>query len=228
MASRPLHGSRLAPLEGPATHLVVFVHGYGADGEDLISLAGHWQELLPTVAFAAPNAPDRVPGAPQGYQWFGLSRMDPHEMSNGVMTAGPVLEGFLAEELARLGLGPDRLALVGFSQGTMLALHVGLNAAQKPAAIVGFSGVLATPPPKDAALPPILLAHGNADQVIPVQALFAAATALGRAGAAVQWHMAHGVGHGIDPVGLDLAGLFLAQAFAGLLRQAGPASCPLP
>lgn len=228
MALRPLSGQRLAPLRGAATDLVVLVHGYGADGNDLISLAGHWQDLLPTTAFVAPNAPDRVPGAPSGFQWFGLTRMDPHEMAKGVAAAGPVLDAFLDQELARLRLGPDRLALVGFSQGTMLSLHVGLHRAIKPAAIVGFSGLLAAPPPPGGAAPPILLAHGNADQVIPVQAMFAAAVELGAAGAAVQWHMANGVGHGIDPVGLDLAGQFLSMGFAGLLRREGAISCPVP
>src|ERR1700761_9554614 len=160
MALRALSGPRLPPARGSATHLVVLVHGYGADGNDLISLAGHWQSLLPTTAFVAPNAPDRVPGAPSGYQWFGITRLDPHEMAKGVLAAGPVLDAFLDQELSRLGLGADRLALVGFSQGTMLSLHVGLGRAEKPAAIVGFSGLLAAAPPTDGAAPPIFLAHG--------------------------------------------------------------------
>jgi phospholipase/carboxylesterase len=224
MALRPLSGPRLPPLRGQATHLVVLVHGYGADGNDLIALAGHWQSLLPTTAFVAPNAPDRVPGAPSGFQWFGLTRMDPHELANGVAAAGPILDAFLNQELDRLGLAHDRLALVGFSQGTMLSLHVGLTRPTKPAAIVGFSGLLAAPPPAGAA-PPILLAHGNADNVIPVQAMFAAAVELGAAGAAVQWHMADGVGHGIDPVGLEMAGRFLDMGFRGALKLQSEISC---
>ena len=145
-----LTGPTLAPARRPATHLVVLVHGYGADGNDLIGLAQHWQGLLPTVAFAAPNAPPRVPGAP-GFQWFPISRIDPHEMQKGVEIAGPVLEEYLDAELARLGLPPENLALAGFSQGTMLSLHVGLRRKAKPAAIVGFSGMLPAPPPTDAA-----------------------------------------------------------------------------
>src|SRR6201995_4770022 len=151
--ARPLSGPRLPPARGNATHLVVLVHGYGADGNDLISLAGHWQSLLPTTEFVAPNAPDRVPGAPSGFQWFGLTRMDPQELSRGVAAAGPLLDGFLDQELSRLGLSADRLALVGFSQGTMLALHVGLHRPAKPAAIVGFSGLLAAPPPAGSPAP---------------------------------------------------------------------------
>jgi phospholipase/carboxylesterase len=220
-----LTGPTLPPARGPATHLVVLVHGYGADGNDLIGLASHWQGLLPTVAFAAPNAPTRVPGAP-GFQWFPISRIDPHEMQKGVEIAGPVLEDYLDAELARLGLPPENLALAGFSQGTMLSLHVGLRRKVKPAAIVGFSGMLPAPPPESAApFPPILLTHGDSDQVIPPQALFMAATQLGLSGAAVQWHLAGGMGHGIDPEGLAMAGQFLNLAFRGLLKGAGETRC---
>ena len=209
----------MAPAKGPATHLVVLVHGYGADGQDLIGLAQHWQSLLPTVAFAAPNAPTRVPGGP-GYQWFPISRIDPHEMRKGAEVAAPVLDEYLNAELARLGLPPERLALAGFSQGTMLSLHVGTRRKVRPAAIVGFSGLLPGPP-DEGEIPPVLLTHGDSDQVIPPQAMFAAASQLGLAGAAVQWHLAPGMGHGIDPEGLMIAGQFLNLAFRGLLKNQG-------
>ena len=210
----------MAPAKGAATHLVVLVHGYGADGQDLIGLAQHWQGLLPTVAFAAPNAPTRIAGGP-GYQWFPISRIDPHEMRKGVEAAAPVLDEYLDGELARLGLPPERLALAGFSQGTMLSLHLGLRRAVKPAAIVGFSGLLPGAPPALAEFPPILLTHGDSDQVIPPQAMFLAASDLGAAGAGVQWHLAPGMGHGIDPEGLMIAGQFLSLAFRGLLKSQG-------
>jgi phospholipase/carboxylesterase len=219
-----LSGPTLAPASGTATHLVVLVHGYGADGNDLIGLAEHWRGLLPTVAFAAPNAPTRVPGS-QGYQWFPISRIDPHEMKKGVEAAAPVLDEYLDAELARLNLPPERLALAGFSQGTMLSLHLGLRRAAPPAAIVGFSGLLPGPPPDLAEFPPILLTHGDQDQVIPPQALFLAAGQLGVAGAAVQWHLAPGMGHGIDPEGLMMAGGFLHLAFRGLLKSRDEVSC---
>jgi phospholipase/carboxylesterase len=220
-----LQGPRLAPLQGPATHLVVLVHGYGADGNDLISLASHWQELLPTCEFVAPNAPERVPGAPNGFQWFTLTDFSPPEKARGVQMAAPVLEDFLKMEEARLGLTSDHVALVGFSQGTMLSLAVGLR--RRVAAVVGFSGQLVAPPPAGAVAPPILLTHGSADQVIPALAMFDSAMMLGAAGACVQWHLSHGVGHGIDQVALDMAGYFLADAFAGRLARSGPASCLL-
>jgi phospholipase/carboxylesterase len=213
----------MAPVRGAPTHLVVLVHGYGADGQDLIGLAQHWQSLLPTTAFAAPNAPARIPGGP-GYQWFPISRIDPHEMRKGVEAAAPVLDEYLDAELARLGLPPERLALVGFSQGTMLSLHLGLSRKVRPAAVVGFSGLLAVPPASSefgVEIPPILLTHGDSDQVIPPQAMFVAAGQLGLAGAAVQWHLAPGMGHGIDPEGLMIAGQFLNLAFRGLLKSQG-------
>ncbi|HEY5238775.1 MAG TPA: phospholipase [Rhizomicrobium sp.] len=229
MAARPITGPRLAPARGPATHLVVLCHGYGADGNDLIGLAPHWQKLLPTVAFVSPNAPERVPGS-QGFQWFPISRLDPREMQKGVESAAETLNAFLDAELARLELPGDRLALVGFSQGTMMSLHVGLKRAVKPAAIVGFSGML---PGADqlgqlpADTPPIFLAHGDADQMIPPQALFVSAGALGHAGASVQWHLARGVGHSIDQAGLVLGGQFLAMAFRGILARKGEIACAL-
>lgn len=218
-----LSGPTIAPARGKPTHLVVLVHGYGADGQDLIGLAQHWQQLLPTVAFAAPNAPARIPGGP-GYQWFPISRIDPHEMQKGVEGAAPVLDAYLDAELARLDLPPENLALAGFSQGTMLSLHLGLRRKVKPAAIVGFSGLLPGPVPAGE-IPPILLTHGDSDQVIPPQAMFLAASQLGRAGAAVQWHLAPGMGHGIDPEGLMMAGGFLAMAFRGLLKSQGEVGC---
>jgi phospholipase/carboxylesterase len=219
-----LDGPRMAPLKGPATHLVLLCHGYGSDGNDLIGLAPHWQKILPGAAFVAPNAPERVPGA--GYQWFALSRIDPQETSRGTQAAAPKLNAFIDAELARLNLTGDKLALVGFSQGTMMSLHVGLRRDPAPAAIVGFSGMLATPetllPLQNA--PPVLLIHGDADQVIPPQALFMSANALAAAGVPVQWHLSKGLGHGIDPVGLGLATQFLADAFSGRAPRTGPVS----
>lgn len=227
MALRALSGPRLPPARGPASHLVVLCHGYGADGEDLIGLAPHWQQLLPTAAFVAPNAPEPCAAGP-GYQWFPISRLDPMAMRQGVRSAAATLEAFLDQELARLGLGEDSLALVGFSQGTMLSLHVGLK--RRPAAIVGYSGLLAEEPPQqDAKSPPVLLIHGDSDPMIPADYLLLSATALARAGLRVQWHLSPGTPHAIDPGGLALGGAFLSLAFRGLLAASAPeVSCPLP
>lgn len=215
-----LNGPRLPAASGKADRLVIFCHGYGADGNDLIDLGRHWQRQLPTTAFASPHAPERCAMSPMGYQWFGITRMQPDEMLRGVERAAPVLNAFIDAELARLGVDASRLALVGFSQGTMMSLHVGLRRPVAPAAIVGFSGALPGAeklPSEIVVRPPVLLIHGDADEMIPVQALHAAANGLGAAGVAVRWHVSRGIGHGIAPDGLDLAGRFLADAFAGKL-----------
>jgi phospholipase/carboxylesterase len=225
-----LNGPRLPPASGKADRLVVFCHGYGADGNDLIGLGQHWQRLMPTAAFVSPHAPERCAMSPMGYQWFGISRLDPAEMARGVSSAAPVLEAFIDAELARLGLDASRLALVGFSQGTMMSLHVGLRRKVSPSAIVGFSGMLPGAdrlPGEIAARPPVLLIHGDADEVIPVEALFASAHGLGAAGVRAAWHVSRGVGHGIAPDGLEIAGNFLADAFAGKLANAAD-SAPQP
>jgi phospholipase/carboxylesterase len=216
-----LTGPRVPARSVKADRLVILLHGYGANGEDLISLAPHWQRLLPTTAFSAPNAPQVCPLAPGGYQWFEITRLDPALMSQGVESGAPSLEAYIESELSRHSLQPSQLALVGFSQGTMMALHVGLRCAVPPAAIVGYSGALAGADRLSDEIkvkPPVLLIHGDADEMIPVQALHMAAQALGLAGIAVRWHISRGTGHGIDAEGLELGGKFLSDAFAGRLK----------
>jgi phospholipase/carboxylesterase len=216
-----LHGPRLAPRSGSARQLVVLLHGYGADGNDLIELGRTWQHELPEAAFVSPHAPEPCGQAPVGRQWFALTFRDPNERWVGVRQARPVLERFIDAELARLGLPPSALALVGFSQGTMMALHIGLRRPVAPAAIVGYSGLLVVPPDSDldafaaeiAARPPVLLVHGDQDDLIPPQALFQTAQGLAALDVPVEWHMSAGVGHGIDPEGLRHGGEFLAHNF---------------
>jgi phospholipase/carboxylesterase len=217
-----LDGPRLSPRSGTARQLVVFLHGYGADGNDLIEIGRAWQQLLPQAAFVSPHAPEPCGQAPVGRQWFALTFRDPNERWVGANKAAPLLERFLDAELARQQLPPSALALVGFSQGTMMALHVGLRRAVPPAAIVGYSGLLVLPPdgsPETLAAdirsrPPVLLVHGDQDELIPVQALFQGSQALAAIGVPVEWHLSAGVGHGIDPEGLRHGGEFLARCFA--------------
>ena len=141
-----LDGPRLPPASGQkASHLVVFLHGYGADGDDLIGLGQEWAPYLPTVAFASPHAPEPCSMSPMGRQWFPLSRRDESERLAGVESAAPALNAFLDAELARHDLTHDKLMLVGFSQGTMMALHVLPRRDQAVAGIVGVSGRLLVP-----------------------------------------------------------------------------------
>jgi phospholipase/carboxylesterase len=220
-----LDGPRIEPRQGPARQLIVFLHGYGADGNDLIELGRMWQDLLPNAAFVSPHAPEPCGQAPMGRQWFELTFRDPNERWTGVNQVAPVLERFFDAELARRNLPASALALVGFSQGTMMALHVGLRRASAPMAIVGYSGLLVTPPEAEIetftagirSRPPVLLVHGDRDDLIPVQALNMAANGLAALGVPVEWHISAGVGHGIDPDGLRMGGEFLAKA----ARRAG-------
>jgi phospholipase/carboxylesterase len=217
-----LQGPRIDPPRGRrASAVVVLLHGYGANGDDLIALADAWRPALPNTAFVAPNAPQPIPGMYGGLQWFALSMRDPSEYWRGVASAQPLLDRFLDAELARHGLGPERLVLVGFSQGTMMALHVGLRRATAPAGIVAYSGLLAGPEhlAETQARPPVLLVHGEADDLIPVEALHVAREALAAAGVPVEWHVRPRLGHGIDPEAQWLAGNFIAQ----VLRDTGQA-----
>jgi phospholipase/carboxylesterase len=217
-----LSGPRLEPKSRrPARQLVVFVHGYGADGNDLIEIGRAWQDLLPDAAFVSPHAPEPLEGASMGRQWFALTFRDPHERWRGVNAAAPALERFLDAELARRALPASALALVGFSQGTMMSLHVGLRRAAAPAAIVGYSGLFVLPNPaapdgvagEVRARPPVLLIHGENDDLIPAEALFHAAETLAALGIPTEWHLSPGIGHGIDPEGLRHGGAFLARRF---------------
>jgi phospholipase/carboxylesterase len=219
-----LDGPRLEPRTGSARQLVVFLHGYGADGNDLIDIGRAWQGLLPHAAFVSPHAPEPCGQAPVGRQWFPLTFRDPNERWTGVNKAAPVLTSFLDAELKRRNLPPSALTLVGFSQGTMMALHVGLRRATAPAAIVGYSGLLAVPPdvnPETFAAevrsrPPVLLVHGDRDDLIPPQALFHASSGLVALGVPVEWHLSYGIGHGIDQEGLRHGGEFLARRLSSV------------
>lgn len=224
-----LDGPRIQANAGRATALVVFLHGYGADGNDLIEIGRQWRALLPNAAFISPHAPERCTASPMGRQWFALSNRPPDDPSgaeerwNGVVKARGAIDAFLDAELQRLGLDESKLALVGFSQGTMMALHVGLRRRLAPAGIVGYSGMLvgaerlSEVAARDArgAPPPVLLIHGDQDPLIPIDATFMAAEVLAGAGIPVQWHISFGVGHGIDAGGLRHGGQFLARALSG-------------
>ena len=216
-----LDGPRLAPKGGPARQLVVFVHGYGADGNDLIEIGRAWQVFLPHAAFVSPHAPHPCGQAPMGREWFPLTFRDPDERWTGVNAAAPAFDRFIDAELTRHKLPPSALALVGFSQGTMMSLHAGLRRAVPPAAIVGYSGMLVLEgdsdldgyKPQMRARPPVLLVHGDQDDLIPIQALLHATQGLAALEVPVEWHISAGIGHGIDDEGLRQGGDFLARRF---------------
>jgi phospholipase/carboxylesterase len=210
-----LSGPSAQPAAGGAPRsLVIFLHGYGSNGEDLIGLAPYWQEALPHTLFLAPNAPERCPGAPGGYQWWALSDLSPTARAAGVRRPAAVLNACIDAQLAAHGLAEDRLALVGFSQGTMMALHVGPRRQKTLAGIVGYSGMLADPEALVSEVrskPPVLLVHGDADPVLPVAALGAASLALQQQGFEVSAHISPGLAHSIDAAGLRLGEDFLRR-----------------
>lgn len=219
MQTITLDGPSVAPKSGGAPkQLVVFLHGYGSSGEDLISLAPYWADLLPDAEFVSPNAPFPCEQNPfGGFQWFGLEDRSAEMRLGGTRAAATQLDAFLDEALKARGLDESKLALVGFSQGTMMALHVGPRRIVAPAAIVGYSGALIAPEALAAELesrPPVLLVHGMADPVVPFAAMGAAAQALKALGLKVEALARPGLPHSIDPDGLARGGRFLQEKLA--------------
>ncbi len=216
--SAPLSGPSFGPLDGgDPRQLVILLHGVGADGNDLIGLAPHWAQQLPGALFISPDGPEPYDMAPVGRQWFSLMNRAPEVVAAGIKSAAPVLTRFIDAALAQFGLDEGALALVGFSQGTMMALHVALNRDRPVAALLGYSGALAGPEAEAGAFrarPPVMLIHGDCDDVVPVERHFDAVEKLLAADVAVTAHVCPGLGHGIDNEGLGLGGAFLAAAFS--------------
>ncbi|WP_370401674.1 alpha/beta hydrolase [Sulfitobacter sp. JB4-11] len=214
--TRVLQAERRAPVSGSTRSVVVFLHGYGANGADLLGLADPLGEHLPDTLFVAPDAPENVPGMPMGFQWFPIPWIDgssEEESERGMMQAVADLNAFLDALMVDEDVLPEQVVLFGFSQGTMMALHVAPRREDAVAGIVAFSGRLLSPEAlKDdvQVRPPVLLVHGDADDVVPPQSLPQAAEALQEAGwEDVYAHIMKGTGHGIAPDGLSVALAFM-------------------
>ncbi len=204
-----LSGPERAPKSGDKPkHLIMFLHGYGADGNDLIGLSPMLANDFPDAEFISPNAPFPCEMSPSGRQWFTLLDRSPQIMLRGAMDAAPLLNTFIDAQLKRFALTDDKLALVGFSQGTMMALFSALRRPKACAGIVGFSGSLVG---EEGIIskPPVCLIHGNADDVVPYGAMALASAVLKHEGLSVETHTRPGMGHGIDPEGLNIAVKFL-------------------
>lgn len=211
-----LNYAQMMPKSGEAEKLVVFLHGLGADGQDLIELAQHFVPSLPMVEFIAPNAPHKCDMGPMGYQWFSLLSRTPDDMVKGARSVVAHLNGFLDLELERRGLADKDLALVGFSQGTMMALYAALRRPEAIAGVLGFSGAnIHSEEWHDniTAKPPIMLIHGANDDVVDPMASKAAQIELAEIGVSVEHHQRPNLGHGIDPEGIRLGSEFLKKCF---------------
>lgn len=214
---RGLDSKRAGAPRGEASALVVLLHGYGADGADLLGLADPLGPHMPGVAFVAPDAPERCTGNPMGFQWFPIPWIDgssQEEAEAGMAAAVGDLDAYLDRVLEDEGLSADRMILLGFSQGTMMALHVAPRRRDAVAGVVGFSGRLLSPETladEVVSRPPVLLIHGDADDVVPPDSLPAAAEGLQAAGLDVYAHIMKGTAHGIAPDGLSVALAFMRE-----------------
>jgi phospholipase/carboxylesterase len=209
-----LTGPAMPPVRGGAPDaLVVLLHGYGADGNDLIALAPHLGQAVPGAQFVSPNAPFPCEMG-FGRQWYGAANRSTEAYLAGSRAAASILDGFLDDQLAALGLEEGRLALIGFSQGTMMSLHVAPRRPTACAGVVGYSGRLVAPdllPEEAVSRPPVMLVHGDADAVVPYEALAEAQAGLEAAGFVVESHTRPGLGHGIDQEAMALGARFLAR-----------------
>ncbi|MYM54124.1 alpha/beta hydrolase [Thalassovita mangrovi] len=214
--TRVLQAGRKEPKSGETRSVVVFLHGYGANGADLLGLADPLSDHLPDTLFIAPDAPENCAGAPFGYQWFPIPWIDgssEEEAERGMVQAAQDLNAFLDAVLIDEDLLPEQMVLFGFSQGTMMSLHVAPRREDEVAGIVAFSGRLLSPEllaDEAVSKPPVLLVHGDQDDVVPVQSLPEAAEALQQAGFEdVYAHIMKGTAHGIAPDGLSVALAFM-------------------
>ena len=213
-----LKGPAFAPASGGrAKQLVILLHGVGADGDDLIGLAPVLAQVLPDAEFLAPNAPEPCDMAPMGYQWFSLQDRSPEKIEAGVRAVAPLVDAFIDASCTAREIAPERVALLGFSQGCMMSLFVGLRRPTVLAAILGYSGALvaaAKLPEEIVSRPPVLLVHGEADPVVPFQAFDAARAGLEAAGVDVQALSRPGLGHGIDEEGIRHGAALLHKTLA--------------
>ncbi|UWR27797.1 prolyl oligopeptidase family serine peptidase [Sulfitobacter sp. S223] len=214
--TRVLNSERREPVSGETRSVVVFLHGYGANGADLLGLADPLGEHLPDTLFVAPDAPESVAGMPNGYQWFPIPWIDgssEEESARGLAQAVDDLNSYLDALMVDEDVLPEQVALFGFSQGTMMSLHVAARREDEIAGVVAFSGRLLSPESladEVVSRPPVMLIHGDQDDVVPPESLPQAAEALQEAGwTDVYAHIMKGTAHGIAPDGLSVALAFM-------------------
>lgn len=196
--------------------VVVFLHGLGANGQDLMGLAPEFAGMLPNTLFLSPDAPFPCDMAPSGFQWFSLQDRTPDVILAGIQGTSPILDGYITEILREYDLPAEKMALVGFSQGTMMSLYSAPRYKDKLAGVLGYSGALIWEQDTDIdALqkPPVRIIHGDADEVVPVSAYHQAKKDLENAGFDVSGQVCPGIGHGISSEAVDSGKEFLASVF---------------
>jgi len=214
---RQLQAGRRGAPSGTTKSLVIVLHGYGADGADLLGLADPLQPHMPDTTFIAPDAPNKCSGNPFGYEWFPIPWLDgASEAAAAAGMAQSVLDinAFIDAKMAEEGVTAAQTILMGFSQGTMMSLYIAPRRAEPLAGVVGFSGRLLEPEKLQSELrsrPPVLLIHGDQDQMVPVASLPEAADYLSAAGFEVFTHISKGTAHGIAPDGLGVALQFMRE-----------------
>jgi phospholipase/carboxylesterase len=213
-----LSGPEAAPASGgPAKQLIIFVHGYGANGEDLISLSRYYAQVSPDAAFISPDAPYRCDGAPMSFQWYDVWMKDPAERLAAIRSTGEIFDNFVTGQLAVHGLSEDKLVLIGFSQGTMMSLFTAPRRENAIAGIVGYSGRMESPDTLKAEIrskPPVVMVHGDSDELLAVSEMETAAATLRDCGVEIDTHIRPGLGHGIDEEGIRV-GLAFVQKVLG-------------
>ncbi len=213
-----LSGPEAGPASGgDAKQLVIFVHGYGADGNDLFSLSQYFAQAAPDAAFISPNAPYRCAGSPFGYQWYDVWLQDPAERLAAIRSVGAIFDNFIDQQLDKHGLAEDKLVLVGFSQGTMMSLFVAPRREKPVAGIMGYSGRMEAPDLLASEIrckPPVVMVHGDSDELLAVSEMHTAAGALADCGVEVSTHVRPGLGHGIDETGIRIGLEFVHRLFA--------------
>ena len=204
------------PTSGKVKKIVLFLHGYGANGADLLSISDYWIESLPDTIFYSPNAPFSCDVNPMGYQWFKLSDRTPEELESGLEKVEPYLDNLINNLLKIHNLDISKLAVIGFSQGTILSLYSFTQKKKACAGVIGYSGLFFFNEKIKKKIKinfPILLHHGIKDEVIDFNHSLNAENILKKIGFDVSCHIHNNLGHGIDDTALEMGKNFLKEVF---------------